>query len=174
VNGVAAPVLYANSSQINFQIPWETKAGSATVTVSTNGLKGNTVNVTVLAAAPALFVQGTHAIVQNPDFSLNSSGNPAKVGDTIMVYLTGVGTVNPLPVDGAAAGAGSAVAMTTAVSATIGGQTAKVTFAGLAPGFVGLGQANIEVPSGLSQGDLPLVITIGGQASNSANVSVTP
>ena len=175
VNGIAAPVLYASSSQINFQIPWETKTGSATVVVSTGGIAGSAVNITVQAAAPELFVQGTHAIVQNSDFSLNSSGNPAKAGGTIMAYLTGAGAVSNQPADGAAAGSGSSLStVTSTVTATIGGQTAQVSFAGLAPGFVGLWQANIVVPSGLAQGNFPLIVTVGGQSSNSANVSVTP
>jgi uncharacterized protein (TIGR03437 family) len=175
VNGVAAPVLYENATQINFQIPWETKTGSATVVVSTNGFASAAVNVTVQAAGPGLFVQGSHAVVQNSDFSLNSSSDPAKVGDTVIAYLTGAGAVSNQPADGAAAGSGSDLSSVTAtVTATIGGQTADVSGAALAPGFVGLWQANIVVPSGLTQGNFPLVVTVGGQASNSANVSVTP
>jgi uncharacterized protein (TIGR03437 family) len=174
VNGKAAPMLYASSGQINFQVPWETQPGSASVVVSTNGVASNTANVTVLAAAPGLFVQGSHAIVQNSDFSLNSSGNPAKVGGTIIAYLTGAGAVNPPVADGAPAGSDPLSMVTSTPSATIGSQTATVSFAGLAPGFVGLWQANIVLPSGLGQGDFPLTVTVGGQASNSANVSVTP
>lgn len=173
VNGVAAPVLYAGPSQINFQIPWETKPGSATVTVNSGGMVTNQVNVTIQPAAPGLFVSGSHAIVQNSDFSLNSSSNPAKAGTFIMAYLTGAGAVSPQPADGAAAGAGSNV--TSSYSATIGGVAVKtIQFAGLAPGFVGLWQFNIEVPSGVTAGDLPLVITVNGQNSNAGNVSVTP
>jgi uncharacterized protein (TIGR03437 family) len=175
VNGVAAPVLYASSTQINFQIPWETKPGSATVVMSVNGFTSATVNITVQTAAPGLFVQGSHAIVQNSDFSLNTSGNPAKAASTIMAYLTGAGAVSPQPADGAAAGSGSDLSnVTPAVTATIGGQTASVSFAGLAPDFVGLWQVNIVVPTGLTQGDYPLAVTVGGQTSNAANVSVTP
>jgi uncharacterized protein (TIGR03437 family) len=172
VNNVAAPVLYSSSGQINFQVPWETKPGPATVVVNTGGIKGNQVSITVEAAAPGLFVSGSHAIVQNSDFTLNSSSNPAKAGGTIIAYLTGAGAVSPQPADGAAAGSSSKV--TTAVSATIGGQSADVSFAGLAPGFVGLWQFNIVVPAVTSKGDVPLAITVGGQASNTANVSVTP
>jgi uncharacterized protein (TIGR03437 family) len=175
VNGVAAPVLYENSSQINFQIPWETKTGSATVLVSTGGVAGSAVNITVQAAAPELFVQGTHAVVQNSDFSLNSAGDPAKTGSTIMAYLTGAGAVSNQPADGAPAGSGSDLStVTSTVTATIGGKTAQVSFAGLAPDFVGLWQANIVVPSGLAKGDFPLVVTVDGQSSGPANVSVTP
>lgn len=174
VNGVAAPVLYSSSGQVNFQIPWETGTGSATVTVSVNGLASTSVNITVQGAAPGLFVQGAHAIVQNSDFSLNSSLNPAKVGSTIMAYLTGAGAVSNQPADGAAAGSSPLSTDSSTMTATIGGQNAEVSFAGLAPGFVGLWQANIVVPSGLTQGDFPLIVSVGGQASNSANVSVTP
>lgn len=175
VNDVAAPVLYASSNQINFQIPWQTKTGSATVAVGINGLVSTKVNITVEAAAPGLFVDGSHAIAQNSDFSLNSSSNPAKVGGTILAYLTGAGDVSPRPANGAAAGSSPLSTVTSTVSATIGGQTAKVSFAGLAPGFVGLWQVNVVVPSGLTTaGNFPLTITAGGQSSNTANVSVTP
>jgi uncharacterized protein (TIGR03437 family) len=175
VNGVAAAVLYESSKQINFQVPWETKTGTATVVVSTNGVKGNSVNVKVEAAAPALFEQGSHAIAQNyPGYTLNSSSNPAAAGGIIIAYLTGAGAVSPQPADGAPAGSSPVSMVTPTVTATIGGQTATVSSAALAPDFVGLWQVNIEVPMGVTQGDLPLVVSVDGQSSNSAKVSVTP
>ncbi|HEX5227794.1 MAG TPA: IPT/TIG domain-containing protein [Bryobacteraceae bacterium] len=173
VNGVAAPVLYASATQINFQIPWETKPGPATVSVAVNGLVSNKVNITVQAAAPGLFFSGSHAIAQNANFTLNSSSNPAKAGDFITAYLTGAGAVTHQPADGAAAGSNSV--LTSTPTATIGGQpVTKIQFAGLAPTFVGLWQFNLQVPTGVTKGDLPLVITVNGQASNASNVSVTP
>ncbi|HTB16755.1 MAG TPA: hypothetical protein VK708_01510 [Bryobacteraceae bacterium] len=175
VNGVSAPVLYASSTQINFQIPWETKVGSASVLVSVNGLPSSAVSITVQAAAPGLFVQGTHAAALNSDFTLNDDSNPAKGGATILAYLTGAGAVTHQPADGAAAGSGSNLSTVTAtVTASIGGQNAVVSSTSLAPGFVGLWQANIVVPAGLPQGDAPLLVTVGGQTSNSANVNVAP
>jgi uncharacterized protein (TIGR03437 family) len=173
VNGKAAPVLFVDTNQINFQIPWETSPGTAAVIVSSGGIKSAAVNVTVVAAAPGLFVQGSHAIVQNyPDFSLNSSGNPAKVGSTIIAYFTGGGAVSPAVADGAAAGSNSKVLSN--VTATVGGMSATVSFAGLSPGFVGLWQANIVVPALTQAGDFPLILSAGGQSSAAANVSVTP
>lgn len=174
VNGKPAPVLYENSGQINFQIPWETQPGTATLTVSANGIPSSQANITVLAAAPGIFFSGSHAIVQNSDFSLNSSSHPAMVGSTIMAYLTGAGPVSNQPADGAAAGSSPLSKVNPTVSATIGGKSAEVAFAGLAPGFVGLWQVNIVVPSGVSKGDLPLVVSVDGQNSNSETVSVTP
>jgi uncharacterized protein (TIGR03437 family) len=174
VNGKPGPVLYVNTGQINFQIPWETAPGSANITVSSNGIASAALNATILAAAPGLFFDGSHAIVQNTDFSLNSSGNPAKIGDTIMAYLTGAGAVSPAVADGAPAASNPLSKVTSSVTATIGSQPAQVSFAGLAPDFVGLWQVNVVVPAGLTQGDFPLIVSVGGQSSNAANVSVTP
>jgi adhesin/invasin len=129
-----------------------------------------------LAAAPGIFTLNSHAIVQNfKDFSLNGAGNPAKAGETIIAYLTGAGAVSPPVADGAAASSSPVSAVASgSVTATIGSQSAEVSFAGLAPGFVGLWQVNIVVPAGITAGDLPMTVSVAGQTSNSAKVSVTP
>jgi uncharacterized protein (TIGR03437 family) len=174
VNGQLAPVLYVTPTQVNFQVPWETVLGPATVTVAVNGGASNVVTVNVLGAAPGLFSTSSgQAIVQNLDYTLNSPANPAKVGSTIIAYLSGSGSVSPAVADGAIAPLGTVVYANAASSATIGSSTAQVAFAGLAPGFVGLVQVNIVVPSGLATGTYPLTVTIGSETSNSATISVT-
>ena len=174
VNGRSAPMLYVTPTQVNFQVPWETALGTATVTVNVNGGASNSISVSVLGAAPGLFATSSgHAAVQNSDFSLNDPGNPAKVGSTIVAYLSGSGPVSPAVADGAATPLGPLVSATSQSSATIGSSTAQVAFAGLAPGFVGLVQVNIVVPSDLQTGDYPLAITIGNETSNPATVSIT-
>jgi uncharacterized protein (TIGR03437 family) len=175
VNGKSAPLLYVNSNQVNFQIPWATATGSASISLSVNGVGSNAVNVPVLAAAPGLFsFSSGRAIVQNQDLTLNSPSHPAKVGSTITAYLTGSGAVSPAVTDGAPAPSSPLSKVTASSSAAIGSVSAQVSFAGLAPGFVGLLQVNIVVPASLAQGDYPLAVTIGGQASNAATISVAP
>jgi uncharacterized protein (TIGR03437 family) len=174
VNGLAAPILYVTPTQVNFQVPWATALGPATVTVVVNGGASNAVPVPVLAAAPGLFsLSSGHAVVQNSDFTLNDTTNPAKAGSTIIAYLSGSGPVSPAVADGTATPNSPLVSATSQSNATIGSSTAQVAFAGLAPGFVGLVQVNIVVPAGLPTGDYPLTITIGSETSNSAKVSVT-
>jgi uncharacterized protein (TIGR03437 family) len=174
VNGQLAPVLYVTSTQVNFQVPWEAALGPATITVAVNGGASNSVTVNVLGAAPGLFSSSSgQAIVQNSDFTLNGPDNPAKVGSTIVAYLSGSGTVSPTVADGAIAPTSPLAYANSPSSATIGSSTAQVAFAGLAPGFVGLVQVNIVVPSGLQTGTYPLTVTIGSETSNSATVSVT-
>jgi uncharacterized protein (TIGR03437 family) len=175
VNGKSAPILYASPSQINFQVPWETAVGNATVTVTVAGTVSNSVTVPVTAAAPGIFFYSSGAaIAQNDDYSLNTSSNPAHAGSYLIAYLTGSGPVTPSVADGAATPGTGLVQPTSKVTVTIGGQPATVLGAALTPGFVSLLQLNISVPSGLAAGSYPMVVTINGQVSNSATVSIAP
>jgi len=173
VNGVAAPLYYVSPGQINFQMPWATPTtGAVNVAVSVNGGSSNTASVAVGTAAPGLFyLPGGAAIVQNtPSYTLNDPSNPAPAGSTIVAYLTGSGPVSPAAKDGVPTNV--LTNATAAVTAKIGSATATVSFTGLTPGFIGLAQMNIVVPSGLTPGVYPLSITIDGQTSNSATIAV--
>lgn len=181
VNGIAAPILYASPTQINFQVPWETATGNATVTVTVDGTVSNSIAVPVTAAAPGIFTYSSGAaIAQNysalSGYSLNSPTNPAQAGSFIVAYLTGSGAVTPPVADGAATPSTTLVQIPSSVSVTvtIGGQPAPVKFSGLTAGFVSLLQLDITVPSGLAAGTYPMIVTIGGQVSNSATVSIAP
>ena len=175
VNGVAAPLYYVSPGQINFQVPWGTPTtGTVNVAVLVNGGSSNTASVAVGTAAPGLFNGSGAAIVQNtPDYSLNGTSNPAPVGSTIVAYLTGTGPVSPAAKDGSPAPTdGTLSNATSVVTAKIGGADATVSFTGLTPGFIGLAQMNIVVPSRLRPEFIRLTVTIDGQTSNSATIAV--
>ncbi len=177
VNGVTGPILYASAAQINFQIPFEAATGSATISVSVGGAVLGTTPVLIQAAAPGLFVQpqglagAGNAAVINQDGFVNSPSQPAAAGTVIAAYATGLGAVNPPVLTGAAAPSSQLFSATGGVTATIGGVAATVQFAGLAPGFAGLYQVNMQVPQ-LAPGAYPLRISVGGATSNSAPVSI--
>jgi uncharacterized protein (TIGR03437 family) len=173
INGTAAPLYYVSPSQINAQVPFEVAPGNATAVLTTGGSALAGVPLTVKPVAPGLFTNASGwALVRNQDGSVNAAGNPAPVGSAITAYGTGQGLVgNPVPT-GSAAPDSPLSALLTGVTATIGGQTAVVSFAGLAPRLVGVFQVNLQVPS-LSPGTYPLAITVGGVAANSALVGVS-
>ena len=116
---------------------------------------------------------GTRGIVTNQDGSLNGPGNPESRGNIVDAYLTGQGAVNPPVATGAAASAALLSYSAAPSSATLGGVNAPVLFLGLAPTLIGVAQANIQIPSSAPVGsEVVLVITSGGQASNTTTVSL--
>jgi uncharacterized protein (TIGR03437 family) len=174
VNGTPAPLLYVGDNQVNAQMPIDVPPGQAvTFTVMNGSTPSNSVTLTLPAAAPGFFTSnGKDAIVQNPNGSMNSAVTPAHPGDVLVAYLTGGGAVNAAGpwVTGADSPQGAS-SVQASYSLTIGGQPADVQYVGLAPGFVGLYQANFKLPS-LAAGSYPMVLTIGGVSSNAASVVV--
>jgi uncharacterized protein (TIGR03437 family) len=174
INGTAAPLLYASPTQINFQVPRTLAAGTASLIVSsTSGGASGAFSFVVTPEAPGIFQDSSNnAAAQNSSYQAVTSKNPAAAGSTVIVYLTGIGTVNNPVADGAAAPTAPLAQATAKYSANIGGVSAKVDFLGLSPGFAGLAQANIEVPPTLATGTYPLTITVGGLVSASAQIAV--
>ncbi len=174
VNNAAVPLLYVSQSQINFQVPGNLATGTASMRVSRSGGQSPAFQFTVASSAPGIFQDtSNHAIAQNAsDNSTNSSSSPVASGDVLVVYLTGQGAVDNAVADGAATPNSPLSRATATPIATIGGVDATVQFLGLTPGFTGLAQANIVVPS-LGTADYPLVISVGGYVSASAMVSVS-
>jgi glucosylceramidase len=171
INGIAAPLTYVSPLQINAQVPWETAPGSATLTVTHAGVSASE-TVTIAAAGPGIFTfyGNPEAAALNPDYSLNSQGNPAS--SFIQLFGTGFGAVSPAVPTGVAASSGPLSWVTATVTATVGGSPpANVLFAGLAPGFAGLWQIDVALPAGMS-GSVPVIVSVAGTPSNTVNVWV--
>jgi uncharacterized protein (TIGR03437 family) len=172
VGGYSAPMLYASYGQVNFQVPFEVPPGSAVFTVFVNGSAVSSGTLTVQATAPGVFMlDGGRAAGVNQNGGVNSVGSPAPVGSVVSVYATGLGTVSPQVASGAPAPSGSLAYTNASVTVTVGTASAKLQFAGLAPGYAGLYQVNFVVPS-LPAGQYALRITAGGAASNMATIAV--
>lgn len=173
MNNILAPLLYVGPSQINCQIPVDIKPGAVTVTVQ-NGSQSSSTTVTVVATSPGLFSDSAgHGVIQNQDYSLNASQHPAKAGEVIILYGTGLGPTNPGLVSGASSPPGPNFAKPTGnVSVSIGGVGAEVRFAAAIPGFVALFQLNVAVPSTVASGELDVVLSVAGVAAKAAKVSI--
>jgi len=125
--------------------------------------------------APSIFfdpVSNLAAIVKNNDFSLITANNKAKVGDVIVIYSTGLGQTTPAATTGAllvppAGGFNN----TPTITVAIGGQTAQVVYSIGSPGFAGLYQTAVTVPSGVT-GNASVTMTAGGNTSNAVTIAV--
>ena len=105
------------------------------------------------------------------DSFINGPEHPVKPGGYLVAYLTGQGLVNSPVKTGAAAPLTPLSRPVLPVTASIGGLDARVSWAGLAPSYVGLFQVNIQVPE-IIPGDSGLIITVGGAASSPIPVAV--
>jgi uncharacterized protein (TIGR03437 family) len=115
-NRVAAPVLYASPNQINVQVPYEIASQTnVPMEISNNGAAIGSRNFMVTPIQPSVFVFPGYATCQttitnsllpvalNADGSLNSCDNPAPVGDTLTLFVNGLGLAGGQPSTGAVA-----------------------------------------------------------------------
>jgi uncharacterized protein (TIGR03437 family) len=186
INGVAAPLFFVSPAQINFQVPWELLGqAQGSITVTLNGVTSSSQTIN-LGPAPGLFSVNSQGsgqgaiLVANSDIVAAPEGSipgrnarPAKRGEFLSIFCSGLGDVTNRPLSGAPTSA-SALSTTTATPAVrIAGIQAAAVFSGLAPGFVGLYQVNVQVPDSAPAGAaVPVGLTIGGAPSNSVTIAV--
>jgi uncharacterized protein (TIGR03437 family) len=174
IGGLPAPIYYVTPTQIAAIVPYAVAGPIAMVQVTNNGVLSNAVPVYVNETSPGVLTTNQNGLgyadALRPDYSIVTAANPAVIGETIAVYLTGLGAVSPPIADGAP-GPISTYSEVAAgsVTAAIGGVAATVTYAGLAPGYSGLYQLNVTIPAGLTAGDNYLYIS-GPDASNSQSL----
>jgi uncharacterized protein (TIGR03437 family) len=180
IGGMAMPLLYAGPAQINALVPQQLAPNASyPMMVTVGSVQSQPLTVTVTELQPGIYTQnlsGSSAGIVTNSLSgiLNTSSNPANVGDYLTIYCTGLGALTGAngeaqPSDGAAAPASPLFHTTSTVAATIGGINAAVSFAGLAPAFAGLYQVNLQVPPGVPSGDsVALVLTATDSTTGAA------
>lgn len=153
VDNVPVPLLYASPTQINFLVPSEQIPGDVSVTVVRQGECGPTVTITLVAAAPALFVMaGGFAIAQdwNSSYTLLTTATPAHPGDVVVLYSTGLGHTNPPWPSGQVAQCAANISALASLQVLINGSAIdshQILYAGVTPGFSGLYQINFRLPA---------------------------
>jgi uncharacterized protein (TIGR03437 family) len=172
-NGISAPLFYLSPGQINAQVPFEIGTGTVSIQVTRGGSASAISTSQVSASSPGIFImdQGTSAgAILHADFSLVTGTSPAKAGEIVAIYATGLGPLqSPLKSgDPAPNGPRPTLSIPTV---TVGGLPAVVSYSGLAPGFVGLYQLNVTIPAGLQPGFQPVQISLGAIASNTATAA---
>jgi uncharacterized protein (TIGR03437 family) len=177
LGGVALPLLFASDKQINAQAPFDLPLNVPTQLLVQRGTAISVPKtVSVAPAQPAIFTRdqsgsGQGAIVNGVTNQLADSSAPVTAGDTVTIYCTGLGAVNPAVPTGAAAT--GPVSTVQPVTVQIGGQSASVIYAGLAPGYPGLYQVNAVVPAGITPGgQVPVMVSTAGLSSPTVTMAV--
>ncbi|MBL8175713.1 MAG: DUF1668 domain-containing protein [Bryobacterales bacterium] len=176
VNGIPVPVIFVSPNQINGQLPFQAD-GSVQMVLRTPGGVSDSFNLTILPGAPGVFRNGTAgaqrdlpAVFRASNGLLVTDTNPVHRGDTITIYLTGLGRTSPSVEAGVPAPSDPLAAVLVAPTVRLGGAELPVDFAGLVPNTIGVYQINARVPFHTPIGfDQSLTVS---QGSSSTSVSV--
>jgi uncharacterized protein (TIGR03437 family) len=179
-NGVAAPLVYVSPTQINAIAPFSL-AGQTSLQVAVQRFERVSASFTVPLqdTAPAIFTSsqtgtGQAAILQyatGASLSYNSSSNPAPAGAYLEIFATGQGLWTPPPQSDVFFFGEPFT--TQPVSLTIGGQAAKIAYAGTLGATLSswsVLQVNAIMPAGLASGAQPVVLKIGANDNSQQNV----
>lgn len=185
VGGKPAPLFFASDGQINAQLPFDLPPNSRQQLVLTaqSGWTNSKMfavpeTITIAAAQPAIFTTNSQGTGQGSIVDVNwrivDTTNPAKAGNVVQAFGTGFGATSPAVAAGAAAPSAEPLALVTIpMTATIGGKPATVRYAGLAPGYAGLYQVNVQVPDGVAPGSaVTLVLYQNAVASNTVTLAI--
>lgn len=166
INGTKAPIYsvshLAQYDQINCLVPYATTGATAAIVVTNGTAASNTVTVPVAPTSPGIYSldqSGTGAgAIEHANGSVVNAGNPANPGETVVVYLTGLGAVTPALADGTAS-TGNPLNKTVLPIVYVADRQASVIFSGLAPLYPGLYQINVTIPMTISSaGNYPVGI----------------
>jgi len=162
---VPAPLSYVSPNQVNVQIPYEVPDGPAQLQLTNGNLLGIvTLNFTVQDTAPGIFSWSTGGA------SSPIGGGSASVGDSVSIYITGAGAMNPAVTDGESDPTAAPVA---AVSVTVGGvPVATPSFIGEPNWAAGVVQITFTIPNGVGKGPQPVQVTVGSTKSLPANIDI--
>jgi len=175
------PLLFAGPDRIGAVVPFGLEPNTVhQIRVRRGSTISRPVAVNVASTQPAVFPAGAGAgtqalatIVRGEERFLNSAAAPARAGDLAVVLCAGMGEVDAPLEAGAAATPGVSLRTREPVLVRVGGVEAKVEFAGMAPGLVGVYQVSFTIPEGVETGPaVDLTIEAGGQTSPPSTLAI--
>lgn len=173
VDQVPAYIAYISPTQINFLVPSVTPQNWPVILTNTGATQDAAGSVGA-EYSPAFFTwPNSQVVATRQDFTYavadgtfsGTTTTAAKPGDVIILWGTGFGPTTPAAPLGVVTPSNQTYSTSTMPTVTINNVSATVYGAALAPGYAGLYQVAIQVPSSLSAGNWPVIATIGGASS---------
>jgi len=177
LDGHPLPLLYAAPHQITAQLPYGF-TGRGTLRVNSR-TAAEQIPVEVAPTAPAILqvLAGFRyfpAVWRTSTNSIATKSTPAQPGETVTIYVVGLGAVHGNIHAGDTAPSAPALVASHQVQVQIGGKTITPAFAGLTPSFIGLYQVNVVVPSDVPAGPVSLRVLAEKAASEPATLFIGP
>ena len=138
-SNVPAPLFFVSPTQINAQVPYDVLPGTVSAQVKRSE-SSEPQQISVAGFSPGIFTinqqgTGTGAILHAETFQLVSEANPARRGEFLSIFCTGLGRLRSTVASGQIAPSPPPETLGLPL-VDIGGIPSEVTFSGLAPGFV--------------------------------------
>ena len=157
VNNVAAPIYSVGNvsgvSELTFQVPCETAVGNAVpITINVGGGSAS-ITFPVVAASPGIFETlmsdgASRAVAIRPDGTFVSLQNPARQGEVVRVFVTGLGPAAPAVVTGSLPVPGADALVLGQVIVGINNAGTYVVTSRVSPSLIGVYEVAFQVPSG--------------------------
>jgi uncharacterized protein (TIGR03437 family) len=170
-----APLYFISASPLAAEIPFElTPNQQYSAIASVNNALSLPITVTVVPVQPGIAVRtdGTAEAQHTADYSLVTTANPAKPGETVVIYLAGMGATDPSVASGAPTPP-QLVPTVVQPTVTLDSQNVTIGYAGLTPSGIGLYQIDFVIPANARSGNLNVIVTQNGVVSNTAILPVS-
>lgn len=168
VGGLPALVSYVSPLQVNFLVPASVAAPQATIRVMREGSRGPAVPVALGDSAPALFQMDAERVVAvHADWTLVTRAEPARAGELIVLYATGLGPFEWPLEDWEIPRAANWILRRAEFVVLLDGEPVsqpRVAYVGAAPYYLGLYQINLVLPERLGH-DPEIRILLGSHPS---------
>lgn len=177
-----APLFFVSPGQINYLVPAGTSVGVAGVSSFRGDSRAGAGTVPITTTAPALFTANANGLGVPAAVALRVRGD-AQIVEPLSRYDDTLKQFVPIPIDLGPEGdlvflilfgtGFRAANSPSAVNATIGGENTEVLFAGAAPGFAGLDQANVLLPRSLAgKGEVSIEFAADNRSANAVIINV--
>lgn len=176
-----AGLFFVSDMQINYLVPEGTVSGQATVQVRRGAQIVAEGTVQIAPLGPGIFTATQNGMGLAAAEILRLRADNSTSVEPVAQFNPDTATFDPVPIDfgpegeqiflilygtGFRANTGTAGAV-----ATVGGEASQVLYANIAPGFIGLDQANLTLSRALiGRGSAEIVFTVDGQTANTVNV----
>ncbi len=182
-----APLFFVAPTQVNYLLPPGTTNGLTTMTVTSGDNKISLGTVNVVDVVPGLFTANANGSGVPSALILRVRGDGTFGYESLALFNQQTSQWQPAPIDlgpetdqvflvlfgtGFANRRSAPNGTPASATASIGGLSANTTYAGTQGGLLGLDQANVLIPRTVRRGEIDVVLTIDGKATNTVKIAV--
>jgi uncharacterized protein (TIGR03437 family) len=151
INNIPANISYVSPTQVNLLIPTSLALGPVMLQLVVDALAGPAIPIMLQNAAPSFFQSdATTVLGVHLDGSTITASSPAKPGEIVVLFASGLGPTNPAAIPNQIPQAAASITPMSSFSMLINGvgvSPQQILYAGVVPTFAGLFQINVQLPA---------------------------